>query len=118
MENTDTQTQNANAVSSTDLLGWSSDPPKTEGLWWLYGDEEFGTMGGNYSGSIPAIKELHMVKVIMIGSSLTGIAGGRMIPLRPFNENARRSGYVGVWQKVDIPVLPNVKAHIPHTGAV
>ena len=32
---------------------WSSSPPDSPGFWWLYGDEEFGTMGGNYNGSIP-----------------------------------------------------------------
>lgn len=88
---------------------WQSEPPDSEGFWWLYGDEEFGTMGGNYTGSIPPDKELCIVDVRKFGSEgrLIGVASGRFIPLRPFNADLRQPGYIGVWQKVQEPELPN-----------
>lgn len=85
---------------------WSSDPPDSEGLWWIHGDEEFGTMGGNYTGSIPPEEELHVVKVQLMGGHLTGSASGRFIRLTPFNVEERKPGYVGVWKKVTLPELP------------
>jgi hypothetical protein len=92
-------------------MGWQTTPPDSEGLWWLYGEEEFGTMGGNYTGVyLPDIK-LHMVEVVTLGSgsyaNLQGICGGRLISLAPFNLEERKPGFVGVWQKATIPPLPN-----------
>lgn len=87
---------------------WQTTPPDSEGFWWLYGDEEFGTMGGNYNGTFPPDTKLRCVEVIGIGKDnhLIGIANGRMFELRPFNLEKRKSGYVGVWQKVILPELP------------
>ena len=31
-----------------ELRGFRVEPPDSEGLWWIYGEEEFGTMGANY----------------------------------------------------------------------
>jgi hypothetical protein len=92
--------------------GWSSTPPNAEGFWWLFGDEEFGTMGGNYTGSYPPEMELRIVEVRTMGSgdgkSLYGVAGGRMVPLTPFDAEKRKPGFVGVWQKAVLPDLPDV----------
>ena len=85
---------------------WSPSPPNSEGFWWLYGDDEFGTMGGNYSGSVPPERTLRIVEVKKIGTGLIGISSGRMIELRPFDLKGRRTGYVGVWQKALPPTLP------------
>jgi hypothetical protein len=90
--------------SSTD--NWSPNPPTEEGWWWLFGDEEFGTMGGNYSGTFPPEEALQVVKVEMLGDSLVGICRGRIIDLVPFDAEKRIIGYVGVWQKIILPELP------------
>jgi hypothetical protein len=92
--------------------GWRAEPPDEEGLWWLYGEEEFGTMGGNYTGVFPPKIELHCVKVWRIGGddgSLQGVCDGRFTDLRPFDREKRRPGFVGVWQKVKLPELPDIK---------
>ena len=88
---------------------WTDTPPDSEGLWWLYGDEEFGTMGGNYTGVFQPEEKLNMVEIRKLGSGLSGIANGRMISLTPFDAEKRRPGYVGKWRKVDLPSLPNVQ---------
>ena len=92
---------------------WSASPPDSEGLWWLYGEEEFGAMGGNFSGTIPPSIELLLVKVCRLGtganSSLMGVAGGRFVELRPFSLKERKKGYVGVWQKAVLPDVSNAK---------
>lgn len=86
---------------------WSSDPPDSEGLWWILGDEEFGTMGGNYTGSIPPEERLRVVDVTQSGAThFYGACGGRFISLTPFDEEKRKPGYVGVWKKVTLPELP------------
>ena len=90
---------------------WSASPPDSEGLWWLYGEEEFGAMGGNFSGTVPPRIELHVVKVSRIGtgerSSLVGVTGGRFIQLRQFDLEKCQSGYLGVWLKAELPDITN-----------
>ena len=86
---------------------WSEDPPDSEGLWWLLGDEEFGSMGGNYTGTIPPDKKLRVVDVRTLGGNrLHGIQGGRLISLVPFDAEKRKPGFVGQWRKVLLPPLP------------
>lgn len=86
---------------------WSSSPPDSEGFWWLYGDDEFGSMGGNYTGAVPADIDLHVVKVQRIGSGLIGVSKGRMIRLTPFDAAQKKPGYLGVWQRMVLPKLPS-----------
>jgi hypothetical protein len=77
-------------------------------MWWLYGEEEFGTMGGNYTGVyLPEIK-LRVVDVQTLGNTkeLVGVCSGRIIFLKPFDAEKRQPGYIGVWKKVDLPELP------------
>lgn len=92
------------------IMNWQTEPPDSTGFWWLYGDDEFGVMGGNYTGSIPAENKLHIIDVWKIGSgdneSLQGVSSGRFISLTPFDKDKRKPGYVGVWQKVILPKLP------------
>lgn len=88
---------------------WQGTPPDSEGLWWLYGEEEFGMMVGNYTGAYPADIKLHVVDVMRIdgdGGKLIGVTGGRMIELSPFDKENRKVGYVGMWTKVELPTLP------------
>lgn len=85
---------------------WSSDPPDSEGLWWIVGDEEFGTMGGNYTGTIPPEVRLRVVEVTKTATHLYGACGGRFISLTPFDKENRKPGYVGEWKKVTLPELP------------
>lgn len=86
---------------------WSADPPDSPGLWWLYGDEEFGAMGGNYTGDIPPEARLQVVDIRLLGNALTGVSRGRFVSLTPFDPAQRRPGYVGKWRKVDLPPLPD-----------
>jgi hypothetical protein len=85
---------------------WTAQPPDSEGFWWLFGDEEFGTMGGNYSGAFPPEIEMRIVEVKKLGNSLIGAASGRMVPLTPFDKEKRKAGFIGVWQKAVPPEKP------------
>lgn len=89
--------------------GWSKEPPNEEGLWWLYGEEEFGAMGGHYTGTVPPDIELQVVKVMRLGqgdnSHLVGNSRGRLIALTPFSRQYK-PGYIGLWKKVDKPNTP------------
>lgn len=90
--------------------GWSKDPPNEVGLWWLYGEEEFGAMGGHYTGSVPPDIELQVVKVMRLGqgdnSHLRGNSRGRLITLEPFSFSQRKPGCIGLWKKVEEPSTP------------
>lgn len=95
---------------STAPLAWREEPPDTVGAWWLYGEVEFGSMGGHYSGSIPMVARLHHVQVMTLGSGeaaqLYGKCDGRLINLQRFSHGERRVGCVGLWRKVDEVPLP------------
>lgn len=85
---------------------WSPDAPKEEGSYWFYGDDCFGSMGGNFTGSIPPDLELHYVTVRAISNGFMAVTNGRFMPMRPFNPDNRREGYIGVWQRAILPPLP------------
>lgn len=100
-------------VDSCSSQGWRLEAPDQEGLWWLYGEEEFGAMGGHYTGTVPREWELVPVEVRMIGSGerahLIGVAKGRMINLTPFDREKYRTGYMGMWCKMGLPALPTIQ---------
>lgn len=95
-----------------ELKGFRVDPPDSEGLWWLYGEEEFGTLGGNYGdGRFHPEIALEVVRALWVGGEdghLLGICKGRHIDLAPFDEENRRPGYLGVWRRVDLPETPDI----------
>lgn len=64
-------------------------------------------MGGNYDGKIPVEMKLRVVDVKRIGNGLIGVASGRMISLTPFNKEKMKPGYIGLWQKAELPEVPN-----------
>ena len=94
------------AEADLPAMAWRAEPPDTPGFWWLYGDEEFGVMGGNYTGAFPPDIRLQLVDVQQLGDSLQGVVGGRFITLRPFDKENHVYGYVGVWQKAVLPDTP------------
>ena len=85
---------------------WENTAPDTEGFYWLYGDPDFGTMGGNYTGVYPLEEKLHIVQINTIGDGLVGVCGGQIIFLQPFNEADRIPGWVGQWMKIEVPRPP------------
>ena len=88
---------------------WQDTPPDSEGWWWLYGDDEFGSCGGNYTGAWPPEIRLHTVQVSRTGDdSFIGVCSGRFLSLTPFNPDKRQSGYIGKWRKIDLPELPTI----------
>ena len=87
---------------------WQDTPPDSEGLWWLYGDPQFGSMGGHYTGSILFEPELHVITVQKISNGLMAHARGQFINLRPFDKRRQLEGYIGKWARVNMPELPTL----------
>ena len=86
---------------------WSRSAPTEPGLYWLYGEADFGSMGGNYTGVYPPEAKLNFVQVQKIGGGvLMAICNGQFISLKPFNLEKRTIGYHGVWQAIELPALP------------
>jgi len=86
---------------------WQAEAPDREGMWWIYGDEEFGMLGSNYTGATPPRVELSVVHVQRLGTRLVGLSAGHIIELVPFDADRHKPGFVGVWQKVVLPTLPS-----------
>lgn len=86
---------------------WSKDPPNEPGLWYLYGQESFGSMNGHYTGDVHPKENLNLVQVRSSnGGGLFGVSNGRVVELTPFDFDARKCGYLGLWKKVDLSELP------------
>jgi len=99
-------------IPVADLLDWRATDwtlwaPEEVGWYWFFGDEEFGTTGGNFTGKCPPERNMHVVEISRLGRGLAGICRGRLIPLRPFSPAGRGSvGYVGVWHRAVTPTPP------------
>jgi hypothetical protein len=88
------------------LREWSPDAPTDEGTFWFCGDDSFGSMGGHYTGSIQPRNEIHLVVVRKISNGVIAVTNGHFMSLTPFNMEKRQSGYLGLWQKADLPPMP------------
>lgn len=100
--------QNERANMSREQEDWKESPQFTEGWWWFYGDEAFGSMGGHFNGSIPPRMEMSLVRIRCIANGLVAVSNGRFTSLTKFDPQTRREGYVGVWKPAQLPEAPTV----------
>lgn len=87
---------------------WEESPQFEEGWWWFYGDDSFGSMGGNFTGSIPPVVEMHLVRIRNISNGMMAVTSGRFMRLEKFNPKTRSEGYLGVWKRAQLPEPPDL----------
>ena len=89
---------------------WSDTPPEAPGLYWFFGELEWGSMGGHFSGSVPFRPRLDLVKVDGVGDQLFAASVGRFVSLEKFNPEERwGTGWWGLWADASHPDLPQVE---------
>ena len=83
--------------------GWLNEFPKEPGNYWFYGDLFYGSMGCDYKDDHPPIEQrLYYVKVRRTSNSMIGTADGQIIFSAKFNQDTRKSGFLGYWKPADI----------------
>jgi hypothetical protein len=86
--------------------GWSREFPSKEGLFWFYGESNFGAMGGHFTGSVLPEPRFILVKIHKITNGLMAVGDGRFLPTDPFCMEGQSSGYLGFWKDASLPDGP------------
>ncbi len=89
-------------------LEWFDHFPTEPGTYWLYGDPEFGSMGGHYTGTIPFEPAMYFVEIFEIANGMLAKTEGRMVFDRPFDAEKRQAGFIGKWRKATLPDPPKL----------
>lgn len=88
---------------------WSEEPPGAPGLYWFFGELEWGSMGGHYTGAVPFAPRLCLVEVAAAGGGLLATSAGRFVVLRKFDPADRGTGWWGKWVPATHPETPYVE---------
>ena len=94
-------------ILKEDNSKWAEHAPDSPGFWWFYGDMTYGAVRG-----IPPNNKLSVVQMHNTGSGLQATSNGSFLYLNPYKEpeegKKQKEGYLGVWQKMEMPQLPSL----------
>lgn len=91
-------------IHKSEPLEWFDDVPKEPGYYWFYGEPQWGSMGGHYTGAFQPKNRLMLVEVKKISNGVIAVGDGRFLRLHKWDEKSE--GFLGRWAQVTIPLTP------------